>query len=63
MTLKLVAPNFDSALINGIKVFSQSEEGLSKMLKTIEKYCKENELTLNIDKTKCMIFNKNPFLL
>ena len=46
-----------------IVLFSQNEEGLSKMLKTIEKYCNENELTLNTDKTKCMIFNKTGRLL
>ena len=28
------------------------------MLRALEKYCKENELTFNTDKTKCMIFNK-----
>lgn len=46
-----------------IAMFSESEEGLAKMLKTLEKYCDENELTLNTDKTKCMIFNKNGRLL
>ena len=29
----------------------------------MEKYCKINELTLNTDKTKCMIFNKSGWLL
>ena len=33
------------------------------MLKSMEKYCKNNELTLNTDKTKCMIFNKTGRLL
>ena len=33
------------------------------MLRALEKYCKENELTLNTDKTKCMIFNKTGRLL
>ena len=28
------------------------------MLNTVESYCKDNKLTINIDKTKCMIFNK-----
>ena len=37
---------------------SENEEGLKYMLKTMEVYCNENELTLNTDKTKCMIFNK-----
>ena len=46
-----------------IVLFSESEEGLQKMLKTMEKYCEENELVLNTDKTKCMIFNKTGRLL
>ena len=46
-----------------IVLFSESEEGLHKMLLTIEKYCKENELTLNTDKTKIMIFNKTGRLM
>ena len=33
------------------------------MLKSMEIYCKENELTLNTEKTKCMIFNKGGKLL
>ena len=33
------------------------------MLRTLEKYYGENELTLNTDKTKCMIFNKTGRLL
>ena len=28
------------------------------MLNSMEKYCKENELIVNLEKTKCMIFNK-----
>jgi hypothetical protein len=28
------------------------------MLSTVETFCKENKLTINTDKTKCMIFNK-----
>ena len=46
-----------------IVLFSESEEGLRKMLKSMEIYCKENELTLNTEKTKCMIFNKGGKLL
>ena len=33
------------------------------MLKTMETYCSKNELTLNTDKTKCMIFNKTGKIL
>ena len=47
-----------------IVLFSESEEGLRKMLKTMEKILrKNNDLTLNIDKTKCMIFNNTRKLL
>ena len=46
-----------------IILFSETEEGLRKMLKTMEKYCESNELTLNTEKTKCMIFNKSGHLL
>ena len=46
-----------------IVLFSETEEGMHRMLKTLEKYCKKNELTLNTDKTKCMIFNKGGRLI
>ena len=39
------------------KTFSDNE-GLKKMLQSMEKYCKENALILNTEKTKCMIFNR-----
>ena len=32
-------------------------------LKTLEAYCKENEITINTKKTKCMIFNKGGRLM
>ena len=46
-----------------IVLFSETEEGMHRMLKTLEKYCEKNELTLNTDKTKCMIFNKGGRLI
>ena len=46
-----------------IVLFSDNEKGLNKMLKSMEKYCNKNELTLNTEKTKCMIFNKTGRLL
>ena len=46
-----------------IAIFSESEKGLTKMLETLEKYCDRNELTLNTEKTKCMIFNKTERLI
>ena len=33
------------------------------MLTTLETYCKNNRLTINTDKTKCMIFNKTGRLI
>jgi hypothetical protein len=44
-------------------MFSDSEEGLQKMLNVLEIYCKDNELTVNTKKTKCMIFNKTGRLI
>ena len=39
-------------------LLSKTEAGLNNMLKDLELYSKENGLKLNLDKTKCMIFNK-----
>ena len=44
-------------------LFSESKEGLDRLLKTLEEYCKENDLLINTKKTKCMIFNKTGRLL
>ena len=33
------------------------------MLKILEEYCEENELAINIDKTKCMVLNKTGRLI
>ena len=41
-----------------IVILSETEEGLSESLDILEKYCNQNELLINADKTKCMIFNK-----
>ena len=46
-----------------IILFSEKEDGLNYMLKAMEGYCKENELTVNTDKTKCIIFNKSGRLI
>ena len=42
---------------------SDSEEGLQSILNTLDKYCTANELLINSEKTKCMIFNKTGRLL
>ena len=44
-------------------LFSKDEEGLQNMLNILERYCIENQLSVNTKKTKCMIFNKTGRLL
>ena len=38
-----------------IIMLSENEEGLNEMLKSLGGYCKENELTLNVNKTRFLI--------
>ena len=44
-------------------LLSKTETGLKNMLKCLELYTNENGLKLNIEKTKCMIFNKTGRLI
>ena len=44
-------------------IFSETEEGLNSMLAELAAYTEENALTINIDKTKAMIFNKTGRLI
>ena len=50
-------------------MLSESEVGLQSLLHHLYTYCSKNEVTVNLDKSKCMIFNKtgklmrNPFYL
>lgn len=44
-------------------LFAETKEGLDKLLKILEDYCKENHLLINTKKTKCMIFNKTGRLM
>ena len=44
-------------------LFAESKEGLDHLLKTLEEYCQENHLMINIKKSKCMIFNKTGRLM
>ena len=44
-------------------LFAETKEDLERLLKTLEEFCKENELTINTKKTKCMIFNKTGRLM
>ena len=46
-----------------ILILSESEVGLQKKLDALKIYCLNNELTVNTEKTKCMIFNKTGRLI
>ena len=39
-------------------LLSQSEEGLQKSVDGLNRFCKEWKLTVNMDKTKIVVFNK-----
>ena len=41
-----------------ILLLSESDKGLREMLLKLESFCHLNKLNVNVDKTKCMIFNK-----
>ena len=38
-------------------IFSLSANGLQTLLNKLESYCEKTEITINLDKTKVMIFN------
>ena len=44
-------------------LFSESEHGLNSMLDKLSKYNEQNGLELNLEKTKCMTFNKTGRLI
>ena len=44
-------------------ILSETEQGLRKMLGNLEEYTKTNTIEVNLDKTKCMIFNKTGRLI
>ena len=44
-------------------MFCDSEEGLQSLLQKLYLYCNENELSINHEKSKCMIFNKTGRLM
>ena len=46
-----------------ILILSESENGLQKKLDTLGMYCTNNKLSVNTDKTECMIFNKTGRLM
>ena len=45
-----------------IVLFSENEEGLQKMLNTMEIYCKENELTLKVAKREIYRYSRGGFV-
>ena len=38
-------------------IFSKSKNGLQDYLDSLSEYCKENDLSVNLNKTKVLIFN------
>ena len=46
-----------------IIILSDSVEGLNDKLKSLNTYCINNDLKVNLDKTKCMTFNKTGRLI
>ena len=46
-----------------ILLLSESEEDLQRSLNVLFEFCKQNEISINADKTKCMIFNKTGRLI
>ena len=46
-----------------IVLLSETENGLQDLLSKLSEYCEDNELTINVDKTKAMIFNKTGRLM
>ena len=69
-TLMIIQNSTDVPLLNDMKVpclfwaddlvlISATEEGLEKQIDFADKYCYNWKLTLNVEKTKTVIFNKN----
>ena len=44
-------------------ILSETENGLNTMLKNLKTYTEDNKLQVNLDKTKCMVFNKTGRLI
>ena len=58
--LELNASKSLNALIwaDDILLLSHSKEGMDQILEILSTFCIKNRLTLNTDKTKCMVFNR-----
>ena len=50
-------------LADDLVLISESKEGLQQHLNVLEKNCKDWKLSVNTDKTKVVIFNKNRKLI
>ena len=48
---------------DNILILSESENGLQRKLDTLGVYCVTNKLSINTNKTECMIFNKTGHLM
>ena len=46
-----------------IVILAESKEGLQNSLDELHKYCVANKVKVNVEKTKCMIFNKGGKML
>ena len=46
-----------------IVLLAESEQNLKELINTVSSYCHQNRLTINIKKTKCLIFNETGRLL
>ena len=63
---KLVVDNMELNSLywaDDIVLFSEEEDNLTEMINILTNYCKENKLSINIKKTKCLIFNKSGRLI
>ena len=57
--LKINGKVFNSIIwADDLIMFSESEDGLNDLLKELSVFTEENNMSVNIDKTKAMIFNK-----
>ena len=62
--LKLDSTEINSLIwADDIILLAENESKLKELLAITEMYCKDNRLTINTDKTKCMIFNRTGKLL
>ena len=44
---------------DGLLILSETETGLNKMFSNFKTYTMKNLIEVNLEKTKCMVFNKN----